>query len=190
MSFSTRLAVLSVWRTIYWLEIWAYNDHFLILQGVKIVFKVGLALLKYCHDDLVSIMWPVSVVNQSKLLLTVCVCLFIRLNYLLKNSYMLWKTSLGMQWIRIRCYHLLIPSRFSFFQCFFYLFSLSSTYPKTHVLLFVIDYEWHATLLCFLHFINKTHFYLPNSKLLVKLNVVLSVTQKTLIYWFGWLSGK
>lgn len=27
---------------------------FLSFQGVKIVFKVGLALLKYCHDDLVS----------------------------------------------------------------------------------------------------------------------------------------
>lgn len=26
-----------------------------IFQGVKIVFKVGLALLKYCHDDLVSL---------------------------------------------------------------------------------------------------------------------------------------
>lgn len=183
MSFSTRLAVLSVWRTIYWLEIWAYNDHFLILQGVKIVFKVGLALLKYCHDDLVSIIWPVSVVNQSKHLLTVCVCLFIRLNYLLKNSYMLWKTSLGMQWIQICCYHLLIPSRFSSFLCFFiFLFFLSSTYPKTHVLLFVIEYEWHASLLFFLHFVNfNMHFCLPNSKLLVKLNVVLSVTYKTLI---------
>lgn len=35
-------------------SIWIY---FLIrfCQGVKIVFKVGLALLKYCHDDLVSI---------------------------------------------------------------------------------------------------------------------------------------
>lgn len=30
---------------------------FLSFQGVKIVFKVGLALLKYCHDDLVSIKW-------------------------------------------------------------------------------------------------------------------------------------
>lgn len=27
---------------------------FAYFQGVKIVFKVGLALLKYCHDDLVS----------------------------------------------------------------------------------------------------------------------------------------
>jgi hypothetical protein len=27
----------------------------LLCQGVKIVFKVGLALLKYCHDDLVRI---------------------------------------------------------------------------------------------------------------------------------------
>lgn len=27
---------------------------FFFSQGVKIVFKVGLALLKYCHDDLVT----------------------------------------------------------------------------------------------------------------------------------------
>jgi hypothetical protein len=31
------------------------SQQFLLFQGVKIVFKVGLALLKYCHDDLVRI---------------------------------------------------------------------------------------------------------------------------------------
>ena len=30
------------------------SNWLLYVQGVKIVFKVDLALLKYCHDDLVS----------------------------------------------------------------------------------------------------------------------------------------
>lgn len=35
---------------------WKFLDNCVFFeQGVKIVFKVGLALLKYCHDELVSI---------------------------------------------------------------------------------------------------------------------------------------
>lgn len=39
--------------------------YFLFLQGVRIVFKVGLALLKYCHDDLVSISGCLSAPNHD-----------------------------------------------------------------------------------------------------------------------------
>jgi hypothetical protein len=38
---------------VFWFKTLIYICH-IHLQGVKIVFKVGLALLKYCHDDLVS----------------------------------------------------------------------------------------------------------------------------------------
>ncbi|XP_030923606.1 EVI5-like protein isoform X2 [Quercus lobata] len=49
-SFPFHLA-LRIWD-VFLYEIYIYHIH---LQGVQIVFKVGLALLKYCHDDLIKL---------------------------------------------------------------------------------------------------------------------------------------
>jgi len=88
---------------------------YLICQGVKIVFKVGLALLKYRHDDLVSISrsFLYSERNSCTAYLIIGFLFVIRSNCPLKNLYMLCAISPRMQWIQIHYYLWRTPSRFS-----------------------------------------------------------------------------
>lgn len=58
MSFSMRLVMFVLYlcsEVLFFFGVYYESICIFFFQGVKIVFKVGLALLKYCHDDLVSI---------------------------------------------------------------------------------------------------------------------------------------
>lgn len=122
MFFFTRLVFyiaetgnLFIWSTMFGFKL---NIIYLLIyfcQGVKIVFKVGLALLKYCHDDLVSIQGifiyfrPLYDVTSN----SISVFFFDRWNYPSRNSYTLCATFPRMQWIQIHYYRWLTQSRYT-----------------------------------------------------------------------------
>lgn len=138
-----------------------------------------MALLKYCHDDLVSIMWPVSVINQSKFLLTVCVFVyqvklpFEKLIHALKNFP---EDAMNPDTLLPLAYSIKVLSFLCFSIFFKFYWPKNICSPVCHR-----DYEWYASLLSFLHFITLTC-------ILNNLTIVMSITLKSLIYWFGWSS--
>lgn len=76
MSFSMRLVLCNTASHFYEVVIFGFVLRtelimiYTFCQGVRIVFKVGLALLKFCHDDLVSYQDPLPASDSENPLLT------------------------------------------------------------------------------------------------------------------------